>query len=135
MEEHKLLVECFCGEIKFEDVVELKKEIEANLKEKAKINILVDIQEDISKTSIEKIDEFIQFYLKSDFFSRIDCMAIVTKTPSQVAKAILIIEGIKELNIPIKAFSSINSAANWLHKDIDINMVKSILDDFKKLSV
>lgn len=135
VEEHKLLIECLCGEIEFEDVVELKNEIEANLKEVAKINILIDIQEDISKTPIEKIDEFIQFYLKSEFISKIDCIAIVTNTPSQVAKTILIMEGLKELNVPTKVFSSIDSAINWLNTGIDLNRVKSILKNFKNTLV
>jgi hypothetical protein len=135
VEEHKLLVECFCGEIKFEDVVELKKEIEANLKEKAKINILVDIQKDISTLSIEELDKFIQFYQNSGFISKIGSMAVVTDTPSQVVKTMLIIDALKENNTPIKIFSSTKSALDWLNTGIDLNRVKSILENFKNTFV
>ncbi len=131
VEEHKLLVECFCGEIEFEDVIEFKKKIEANIKEEAKINILVDIQKDISTLSIEELDKFIQFYQNSGFISRIRSMAVVTDTPSQVVKAMLLIDALKDNNTPIKAFSSLKSALNWLNKDIDINKIKSILENFK----
>jgi hypothetical protein len=135
VEEKKLLIECYCGEIEFEDIVELKKEIEANLKEEAKINILIDIQEDISTLSIEKLDKFIQFYQNSEFISKIGSMAVVTDTPSQVAKTMLLIDGLNENNIPIKVFSSVKSAVNWLNTGIDLNRVKSILKNFKNTFV
>ncbi|MFA9371964.1 MAG: STAS/SEC14 domain-containing protein [Labilibaculum antarcticum] len=131
VKEHKLLVECFCGEIEFKDVVELKKEIEDNLKEEVKINILVDIQEDISTLSIEKLDNFTQFYQNSGFISRIGRMAVVTSTPTQVVKTMLLIDALKENNTSIKVFSSIKSALDWLNTGIDLNRVKSILKNFK----
>ncbi|MBL4561565.1 MAG: STAS/SEC14 domain-containing protein [Labilibaculum sp.] len=136
VEEHKLLIECFCGETEIKDVFELKNVIESHLNQVPKLNILVDIQKNSSKPSFKKIDDFVEFYLKSEFSLKIDRFAFVTDTPRQVANTMLIIEGIQnEVDIPFKIFSSVESAINWLRSDISIDRVKSILEDFKNTSV
>jgi hypothetical protein len=129
---YKLLIECFCGESDFEDVFELRKEIELHVSETEKINILIDIRDNISPFSYTTIEEFIPKYIESGFTSKIKRIAIVTDTPTQVAKTMLFIDGIKELNLPIKTFSSIEFAINWLHTGISIETVESILSDIKK---
>jgi len=136
VEEHKLLIECFCGETKIEDVSELENEIKYHLNQVAELSILIDIQKNSSKPSFKKIDDFIEFYLKSEFCFKVNRLAFVTDTPRQVANTILIIEGVQnEVNIPIKIFSSVESAVNWLHSDISIDKIKSILENFKNTSV
>ncbi|WP_372754695.1 hypothetical protein, partial [Labilibaculum sp.] len=58
-----------------------------------------------------------------------------TDTPTHVTKTMLFIDGVKELNLPIKAFSSIEFATNWLRTGISINIIKSTLTKFKKASI
>lgn len=131
-ERYKLLIECFYGESDLEDVFELRKEIELHLTETEKFNILIDIKDNVSPISLDKIEEFLPNYMGSEFTSKIKRIAIVTDTPTQVAKAMLFIDGIKKLNLPIKIFSSIEFAIKWLHTNIDIETIESILNDFKK---
>lgn len=132
VEEHKLLIECFCGETKIEDAFELKNEIESNLSQVPKFSVLVDIQNSSTKTSFRRIENLVEFYLESKFTIKIDCIAIITNTPSQVVNTILFIDALKkERNIPIKTFSSVESAVNWLQSGIKVATIESILEDFK----
>ncbi|MDM8161308.1 STAS/SEC14 domain-containing protein [Labilibaculum sp. K2S] len=136
VEEHKLLVECFCGETKIEDVFELKSEIESCLDQVPKFSVLVDIQENTDKPFHKMNDAFIEFYSKSKLTLKIDRIAVVTHTPSQVVNTILFIDGLKEVfDIPIRVFSSIESSVNWLHSDVSIDKIKSMLEDFKNTIV
>ncbi|MBN2597752.1 hypothetical protein [Labilibaculum sp.] len=135
-EEHKLLIECFCGETEIENVFELKNEIEANLSQVPKYSILVDIRKNTNKPFHKKDDDLTKFYSKSKSTLKIDSIAILTNTPNQVVNTTLFIEGLKkEFDMPIKIFSSLESAVKWLNTGIDLNKVKSILKEFKKRSV
>ncbi|WP_461632802.1 hypothetical protein [Labilibaculum euxinus] len=136
VEEHKLLIECFCGETEIEDVFELKNKIEVNLSQVPKFSILVDIQENTDKPYHKMNDAFIEFYSKSELTLKIDSIAIVTNTPNQVVNTILFIDDLKEVfDIPIRVFSSLKPAINWLHSDVSIDKIKSMLEDFKNTIV
>jgi len=132
VEEHKLLIECFCGETEIDDVFELKRKITSNLEQLSNINVLVDIQKNTSNISFKKLDQLIEYYLKSDFTSKIECMAIVADTPDLVAKTMLFIEGVKHLKTPIKTFSAVKPAVNWLHADINAKEIQNLLKNCKK---
>lgn len=132
VEENKLLIECFLGETDFEDILELRKEIEPKLNGIEKLNILIDIQNSTSKVSLDKVQHFISNYPNSEFTSKIVRIAVVTAKPNQVVKTMLFIDGLKKLNIPVKTFSSISAAVVWLDTGIEIDKVKLILEDFKK---
>ncbi|PKQ65097.1 hypothetical protein BZG02_04510 [Labilibaculum filiforme] len=132
VEEHKLLIECFCGETKIKDVFELKCETGSHLHNVPKFSVLADIRRSNSKPSFKEIDEFIELYLQSKLSSKIDRIAIITSTPRQVANAMLIIDSVEnEIDIPIKVFSSVESALKWLRCNMCSSKVNTILENFQ----
>jgi len=112
LDEYKLIVECFCGEIGPKEIIAQKERTRMDPSYNPWYNVLEDFRNAHMHQTRQRIMPIVS-WLKEHNPARQNS-AILTEKPEQVVAAELLVESSLKLHMNIKVFSTLAAALFWL---------------------
>lgn len=124
-----LMIEVFCGDIYYSDVLELKAKQIKDTNFNPKYNGLVDVTNANLHFSFEEIETYKKYITTIKGFMGDRKTSIYTKTPNQVMLSTIYITPDSKIPMHFQVFSTLKASLNWIGMSlINEKRIKEILD-------
>ena len=130
--ENKIVLECFCGDLLWKDLINNKKKLLLEKEYDPTFNIIDDVRNAFVTYDEDDIKEFVELISDNKKLYGKRKSVILTKTPNQIINSIMLDSLKKSLPINFKSVSTLQEALKWVeisHKDYQF--IEDSLDKLK----
>ncbi|NOR28961.1 MAG: hypothetical protein GQ540_10595 [Lutibacter sp.] len=129
--EKKLVLEYFCGNLVWDDLINNKKKLALEKNYNPTFNIIDDVRDAFVVYKEENIVEFVELLRNNSELYGIRKTAILTDTPNQLINSITL-DTVKNTPFKLKTVSTLLTATKWVNASpSDFKLVKDSLTELK----
>lgn len=129
--ESKLIIECFDGNITFNDIIGSKRKKNLASDFNPSFNHIIDLRKAHFEVNYNDIDKIVQFQQDNKEFIKRRKSAFLTDSPQQASLSILFSMSMKNLPIEFELFSTVRATLNWLELwDFSESAYDEIIESF-----